>query len=619
MTDYNNSVNSSSQLLSSSLMPPSQEPGSSQARPRNRRVTSASGEDGPRRRAREPAAASASSSSAGRRGASNVRQGPGPGHSRVDTPPNIGQFLGESLNQSWSSVQGFASSLLSGVSGQDPQHRSTSRNRQPWAARRSPSSEPRGGAPSSRAPSTWGPAQFIQDSKLEDVGAGSLAERESALKAAKTASVLESHDGVNGGLDVTGKHKRRNSSENAQGSQDNTQSETCHVYVHQVQSSDTYAGLILRYRCREDVFKRANGLWSRDSVQTRKWLLLPVDACEVRGRPCDEVPQGTGAGKVGAPQQPSRANEIAPQSKSQKSSSIDLAGEETNDVDQPSESDRPWEHVRWVVIDSFPEPVEVGRAERRAMGYFPPRRRKSLRSASFGSAPRLSSDLSTAAPTYDGQPKSRRESSLSNEPRHLGTPSSSRSRVGSDAADAFPAWMRQPGGVGTMGRNVRAPGPENDYFNSWAKKHLPGLNVEGLPSMSMMGTETARFGFGSEPPSIAESPYEEGRSAASNSRQGNNLDRAAATVETWLRGAFAKRPSTPLLGGRPRPPGGSASHNEGDLIELTDAASEDGGFAHESSTSLLDSLSLGSSANNYHDTIARSRAADAHFKGKKAE
>ncbi|RCI10984.1 hypothetical protein L249_5431 [Ophiocordyceps polyrhachis-furcata BCC 54312] len=71
------------------------------------------------------------------------------------------------------------------------------------------------------------------------------------------------------------------------------QAEDCLVYIHHVQSEDTYAGLILRYRCREDVFRRANGLWSGDNVQTRKWVALPVDACDVRGRPCNTPPPRT--------------------------------------------------------------------------------------------------------------------------------------------------------------------------------------------------------------------------------------------------------------------------------------------------------------------------------------
>lgn len=144
--------------------------------------------------------------------------------------------------------------------------------------------------------------------------------------------------------------------------------------------------------------------------------------------------------------------------------------------------------------------------------------------------------------------------------------------MNSDAADTRPAWMRRPGGVGSMGRNVRAPGPDKDYFNTWAKKHLPGIAIdESLPSISVMGSETAHFGFRPGSSSgIVESPFDEGQDVAAASRQGSGLDRAAAAVETWLRGAFAKSPGTPTLGGRGR------QLDDLDLIELTDANTDDG-------------------------------------------
>jgi hypothetical protein len=131
--------------------------------------------------------------------------------------------------------------------------------------------------------------------------------------------------------------------------------------------------------------------------------------------------------------------------------------------------------------------------------------------------------------------------------------------------------MKRPGGVGTLSRNVRAPGPERDYFNTWTRKHLPGLNIDSLPSMAIMGSESARFGFNAEEnAAIVESPFEEGRDVASLSKQGSGLDKAAAAIETWLRGAWAKRPNTPILGpSRPR-------GRDGDLIELEDTNSDDG-------------------------------------------
>ncbi|KAM0325543.1 hypothetical protein ACHAQA_007530 [Verticillium albo-atrum] len=203
--------------------------------------------------------------------------------------------------------------------------------------------------------------------------------------------------------------------------------------------------------------------------------------------------------------------------------------------------------------------------------------------------PRQSLDASAVTEAYedspgrDTAPSSRRLSTLSNRPPLPGTPgrsvsTSTRSRGDSAGTDNRPAWMRRPGGVGSMGKNARAPGPEKDYFNSWAKKHLPGIAIdENLPSISVMGSETAHFGFGKQKeqydsPAIVESPFDEGQDLSSTSKQGSGLDRAAAQVETWLRGAFTRRPSTPGAG-RPR---GDRQLDDLDLIELADANSDDG-------------------------------------------
>ncbi|KAL2255246.1 hypothetical protein VTK26DRAFT_3757 [Humicola hyalothermophila] len=170
--------------------------------------------------------------------------------------------------------------------------------------------------------------------------------------------------------------------------------------------------------------------------------------------------------------------------------------------------------------------------------------------------------------------------------------------------------MRRPGGVGSLGRHVRAPGPERDYFNAWTSKHLPGLNIDSLPSMSVMGSESARFGFASPRPTIdgdldgggggaaaamiVESPFEDGRDADAATTMGRSgggmgLEMAAAAVETWLRGAFerAKQAGAPrtttttpiMMSPRGRRAGAGdvdADMAAGDLIELADASSDDG-------------------------------------------
>ena len=528
-----------------------------------------------------------------------------PSPSHVASPGNIGQFFTESWNQSWSSMQDLTSTLLSSGNAQPKRSRVEEQTRTKYAT-----SKP------SDTVTSWGPTPPSHRPRLDHVAAGSLAQRHSALKAARTASVLQSHDGVNGGLDVSGKHKRRNSDE-ATGSDKGPDDYL--VYIHHVQSSDTYAGLILRYKCREDAFRRANGLWSRDSVQTRKWLTVPVDACEVRGRPC-ENPSG---------HYPSGRDLLAP-TPAADDDGRDPSFHSNNDyfkskaIPPPvnttdTDDEKPWVHVRWVRIESIEDPVEIGRISRGVLGYFPPRRKRSIRTTSSFSTPRQSLDLSSKAPGSTGVPSPQRPSSLSSRPQLSGTQIPVRNRLGSDGSDIRPEWMRQPGGVGTMSRSAKAPGPNKDYLNTWTKKHIPGLNIEG-PSMSIMGSETARFGFGKDTSSIVESPFEGGDVAATN-RQGTGLDRAAAAVESWLRGALARRPSTPVPGNRTIPLAPHLdSDDAGDLIELADTTSDDGRLNTETGLSLVDSLSIGSSGrDNSQPGGVRGRTMTANPKGAKTD
>lgn len=539
-------------------------------------------------------------------------------------------LLDGSWTTSWSSVQGFASSLLSGgESAYDggPDGDRTGKGSRPRRTLQSVSNS----NVARKLPDNWGPAPPNNSRpQLEDVAAGSLAQREAKLKALKTASVLESHEGVNGGLDVTGKFKRRSSDENIRGTAHDQEVEDHMVYVHHVQPGDTYAGIVLRYRCREDVFRKANGLWSRDNLQVKKWLVIPVDACDVRGRPCDGPSFYSQQVDLLAPtpdawrEEPSLGDFFA------------ASNGKAPEKPKAEEEEYPWTHVRWVTIDTFKSPVEIGRMSRKALGYFPPRRKKSLHTVSTLSTPRGSMDvpsitLSSEVIESPGSTSSLRHSLLTSRPPHAtaygaSTPTSSRSRVGSGDDDLRPAWMKRPGGVGTMSKSVRAPGPDKDYFNSWTRKHLPGLNIETLPSMSVMGSEQAQFGFtNEEPAAIVESPFEQGRDLESTTRQGSGFDKAAATIETWLRGAFARRPSTPMLGphrGRQLPEEG-----EGDLIELADTNSDDGrggmssGLLDQGSLSLLNSTTFGSSS-RISEGVIRGRSfggSTSVTKGKKAD
>ncbi|KAI2619976.1 carbohydrate-binding module family 50 protein [Hypoxylon sp. NC1633] len=500
-----------------------------------------------------------------------------------------GLFEG-SWTPNWASVQDFASSLLEGGYNSEPSRPSSSgenkyQQKSIWTGFGG------GNTRSNKSSgSKWGPTPPVESRPAAgDIAAGSLVEREAQLKARKKASVLESYEGVNGGLDVTGKYKRRNSDELPRGANEPIIEEQL-AYLHHVQPTDTYAGVILRYRCQEQAFRKANGLWSRDNIQIRKHLMIPVDACENKGRPCD--PPSQYAPKVdllaSTPQPTDFTSPLASSSQLHQPLHDSYFESASGSSVKPEEEDQPWTHVRWVKLDSVPEPVEIVRVSRKTMGFFPPRRKKSIRTVSTFSTPRHSLELSKTITNSSeindspGRLSSRRQSLLSTRPTaaSLGTSSSARSRVTSlGEGDSVPAWMRRPGGVGSMGRSVKAPGPAKDYFNTWVNKRLPGFNIDSMPSMSVMGSETAHFGFDKTTAAdegaavgagIVESPFEEGRDAASPSRNGIGLEHAAASIETWLRGAWAKRPSTPRIGSHRKPP------EDLDLIELTDTNSDDG-------------------------------------------
>ncbi|KAI1152211.1 hypothetical protein F4825DRAFT_419929 [Nemania diffusa] len=633
-------------LRSSTALTPAGVDNPTAARPRNRRVPR--GNNDPSDAVANAFGQSSGQSSSPRRGVSpmpsarltNTKLQPGGLSSPLNESFSRGLLEG-SWTPNWSSVQDFATSLLDGGGYSSEPSRPNSRSGP------KPQTKPFwkgfGGMNTltRKASETWGPAPLSNSRPAPgDIAAGSLAEREAQFIARKKASVLESHDGVNGGLDVAGKFKRRNSDENLR-SVSQPVIEEFLVYLHYVQPTDTYAGIILRYRCMEHAFRKINGLWSRDNIQVRKHLLIPVDACETKGRPCD--PPSFSSRKIDhlatTPQDYDPNSFGRSTTDSQQRLHDDyfgsLNGKTTGHVEQEAD-ERPWIHVRWVKLDSLQEPVEIVRVKRTAVGYFPPRRKKSIHTVSTLSTPRQSLELSKAISNTSGiadSPcgvSSRRQSTMSARPTasslSLGSPASGRSRGNSiGQMEGVPAWLRKPGGVGSMGKSVKAPGPATDSFNTWVNKRLPGFNIDSLPSMSVMGSETAHFGFSKsteESSGIVESPFEEGREAVVPARNGLGLEQAAASIETWVRGAWAKRPGTPILGSLRKP------MDDLDLIELADTTSDDGrpigGFGGPSHGSLSDQTIHGSTGRSDGEGAAFMRGRSTALtgvggKGKKAD
>lgn len=442
--------------------------------------------------------------------------------------------------------------------------------------------------------STWG-VESLPQVKNAGIGEGGTAEREATVRRRKMRRVLEGRDDEGEAVDTNGNYKHRTSTDEPRpgSSQDN---EEAMVYIHHVQPNDTLAGVAVRYNCQPAVFRKANRFWPNDSIQVRKTVVLPIDACAIRGRPC-EAPSSDGQGvdllapTPGIEEPPSLSN----------GTGIWPTGEpETSAARFPSnsgeEGENPWIHVRWVLIDSSPHsrPVEIARMPRKTLGYFPPRRRKSqsLTLSSTTSTPRASSEFDSGVRS---PPQIRRTSALGQKPSVTSIPGSyfpppamtlpAPKPMNSKASGSL-KWMTGPGGVGTLGKNVNAPGPGTDSMNSWVKKHLPLIAIDNLPSTSITEGERAHFGFNEEMPSISESGASSGVGVVSGSVNGSvnvgagggggqakglGIENAAAAVEGWIR-----RLGTPGIGsGGGVSKGGGA--READLIELLDGAGSDDG------------------------------------------
>ena len=442
-----------------------------------------------------------------------------------------------------------------------------------------------------KLPSAWGPETGLPKKNDGGIGIGSTSERDAKLMQRKRAGVLEGRDEDKQIMDTNGNYKRRTSTEEARPGS-SQEDDYALVYIHHVQPNDTLAGVVLKYNCQREVFRKANRFWPNDSIQIRKTVVLPVDACAIKGRPCEapnpDSPQGVDllAPTPATEDPPFSDGSTWPGASSSRNGTSAERPEE-----RPEDTEHPWTHVRWVLIDSSPNsnPVEIARMPRKTLGYFPPRRRKSQSTLSSVSTPRGSMEfprVSQSVSQSSNDPSSSTASTPSRRTSNLGPrPQQPMNAIGSYFPPAKPGtrarresvseaagrlgWFSGPGGVGTFEKNVRKPGPAQDGLNSWARKHMPGLAIDSLPSTSILGAETAHFGFNDELSSIAEGPMN-GRAVSGTSTprggQGLGIENAASVLEGWVRKLATKVPGTPTMGGR-------ADHP--DLIELLDGAGSD--------------------------------------------
>ena len=465
-------------------------------------------------------------------------------------------FAGGLWESSWASLQGIASNLIGNDISQ-----SSSPNRSPTRRKRIP--DPGFGVRNTSAPpAQWGPSRNPD----KPLAAGTKEDRQAQVQAKKREALLAANGHI--GPDATRLYKRRDSEERARNTVENEEQDAL-VYVHKVKPQDSQMGVTIRYNCPPAVFRKANRLWPNDSIQIRKVVVLPVDACGVRGLKIaapegealldlessssnaveDTLPTPTAMNPhLRAPSEPPTVNSLIPTPLSSIPTSPSISFALSN-PDEP-----PWTHDSWVRIDNFPEPVEIARLSRKALGYFPRSRRKSH---SFSDLDTPSASLDLPRPSYQSSRSARAGSGGAGVTR---TGSTSKSR--SSSSSQFVRTLQGPGGVGTMSNNVRKPGPAQDGLNKMFAAHLPNL----APKSSFETLQAAAAASGS--------------GSGSGSGIGNGgLENIGGAIEGWMR-KVASRASNSI-----QTPSGTLSNSGG------------GGYHHHSSTT---SSVLGNSADgNY--------------------
>lgn len=463
---------------------------------------------------------------------------------------------------SWSAVQGLAANVLG--SEATPAGSAAARRRKPIHTRRTSTSAP--------PPKHWGPA-----GAGSHVGTGTQEEREAMVRAMKRKDLLNATEHLQ--PDSIGRIKRRNSDDRTSTSAppgENDHGDAL-IYIHHVKKPDTLAGVCIKYNCEQAVLRKANRMWPNDTILSKKLIVLPVDACGTKGRPVqgpDALPEeDLLLGEFGHSE--SKKPDIeglpngwtTPKQKGTDSSSF------VSSTDAP---EHPWKHDSWVLLPNDKQPTQIARMPRRALGFFPPARRKSVAFSDAASTPRASVDLPrsststnsivhTASPSQPSRPRA--SSNLSSLSAH------SRQRSTSGQNQPPKPWLSGPGGVGTLGRNVRSPGPAQDGLNKMFAAHLPS-----------MAPPPGQEYFTPWAPSLLDVDGTRGAGSGVVTPSGGdlNLQEIGGAIEGWVRkvGSQAQKllaePGTP--GGRQKvvPGVGATGGGLGDLIEMQDDAFEIG-------------------------------------------
>ena len=449
--------------------------------------------------------------------------------------------------------------------------------------------------PSSTSTSSWGPAAPTSHPATADIGSGTREEREAALRAQKRKDMLTGQDSSY--ADALGKFKRRLSDDREAMSAPPSENDdrAALVYLHLVKKDDTLAGITIKYNISANVLRKVNRMWPNDTVQSRQTLVLPVDACAVKGKPVpgpealdllsSEESDALSAGQAEEVPTPTQAQPQPPplltngsHSRPRTDSTISATNSRRTSTSATglstteSNSDPPWHHDSWTLLPGNTQPTEIARLSRRTLGYFPPARRKSNSYSDLDMPNTRSLDLTRASIDSRG-PLS---PALSQRPR--------RSRRLSNASTGyFPSYLSGPGGVGTFKSNVHFPGPAQDGLNKMFARHLPDVappkNQTDLyqQEVPLYTDEETPTGSGVATP---------GREAFAQNHTNNlNIENVGGAIESWVRRLASKTQNAINTGTssssstdqrrRPHPrtsmgTSGKCAGGVGDLIEMTD-------------------------------------------------
>lgn len=430
--------------------------------------------------------------------------------------------LGSIWGSSWHAIQGMASDFL-GEQSQEPLHGKGHRKNTKSASGRlyvKPRSE------------SWGPKQTATATPASYIASGSSEEREALVRAQKRKAMLSG--AAASYTDASGKYKRRTSEDGVScsappGAQEDRDAL---IYLHHVKPNDTLAGITIKYSCQANILRRANRMWPNDTIQVRKVLALPVDACGIKGRPISEneadliMDPTRDESDMPTP----RPNGVHSHHRTESSTSNLSEHALSSTATSTTDSDPPWTHDSWVMFPGSTMPTEIARLPRRALGYFPPARRKS-QSFSDIDTPSTSLDISRASyfdafNSSGGPSQSPMKQDAPQRPR--------RTRRLSNATNGyFPSYLAGPGGVGTMAKNVRSPGPAQDGLNRLFAAKLPNV----APPANQQNLYMPDVPLYQDNPSGTSSPYPHGTGSGflTPNGQGLNLEQMGAAVEGWIK------------------------------------------------------------------------------------